>query len=927
MNKTLFSNLLSVCVCVPFLFSTVFSQSAAASGTIKDRNGAAIVEARIFVLSPNGTVLQTISTDGEGYFSLKIPAGAADAMLFAADGFESQKINLQSFTPNSALKITLAPAALRAEITVTANRGLTTEVEDAAAVINLQERKDLLAQPLPTVGNALESNAGVHVQQSTYGQVSPFLRGLTGYQVLNLIDGVRFNNSTFRSGPNQYLAFVEPSQLRQIETMLGPASAQYGSDALGGTIQVLTAEPEFGANSKTMFGGDWQTFAAGADRSLGTNARISIGNRRAAWLGGGSFRRHNDLRAGGGADSRHVFKRFFGLSDETIKNIYGSRLRDTGFTQYGGYSKLLLRAGETRNLSVSYQQTEIADVRGYKDLRGGLGRLRSDFEPQNWRFFYARYDKFNFGFLDSLSGTFSVNSQSDGSRRQGLRASDQIIRDKTLVNVFGYAVQAVTRVANRQTVVFGGEIYDERISAARDETNPQTNSIIEKRALYPNGSRYATGGLFVQNTFEIFRGRLRANLGGRYTRVGFRTFANRNLDVFGRQLGAVDSAQTFNDFTYNANLSWQPTAFLTVHFLHGRGFRAPNLNDLGALGLNDLGYEVPAEAAALGGLLAASDGEGAGTNGKSVSPLQAETLFNYEIGATIRTRRLYVRAQLFDAELKTPIVRRTLLFPANNIPSTLAGIPVAPLPPTAIQLAQNVVAVATDLDPRAVKAFVNDGAARYYGIETVLRYNFSPCWSFDGSYSFLTGRELNPNRHIRRLSPAQGFTAVRFQPDRNRFRLDWLELKFLFSQSQKRLSGGDITDERIGAARRRRDITDFFQGSLVRPFLNAGMDEIFGTTDDVFTPTNETLAAIRNRVLPVGATINGAVVTDDNTRVPLYTKTGGFGTLNLRGGFALTEKINLDVGLFNILDRNYRTHGSGTDAPGINFWTNLRFAF
>jgi hypothetical protein len=155
MNKTLFSNLLSVCGCVLFLFSTAFSQSAAVSGTIKDRNGAAIVEARISVLSSNGTVLQTNSTDGEGYFSLKIPAGAADAMLFAADGFESQKINLQSLTPNSALQITPAPAALRAEITVTANRGLTTEVEAAASVLNLRERKDLLAQPLPTVGNAL----------------------------------------------------------------------------------------------------------------------------------------------------------------------------------------------------------------------------------------------------------------------------------------------------------------------------------------------------------------------------------------------------------------------------------------------------------------------------------------------------------------------------------------------------------------------------------------------------------------------------------------------------------------------------------------------------------------------------------------------------------------------------------------------------
>jgi len=79
--------------------------------------------------------------------------------------------------------------------------------------------------------------------------------------------------------------------------------------------------------------------------------------------------------------------------------------------------------------------------------------------------------------------------------------------------------------------------------------------------------------------------------------------------------------------------------------------------------------------------------------------------------------------------------------------------------------------------------------------------------------------------------------------------------------------------------------------------------------------------------LPVGWSVNGVTVIDDNTRVPLYTKTGGYATVNLRGSFALAEKINLNVGLFNILDRNYRTHGSGTDSPGINLWTGLRFYF
>ena len=138
------------------------------------------------------------------------------------------------------MRIVLGVAALGSEITVTAQRGMIADVEETPPFVTRGESSEIQARPMPTLGNALEGAAGVMVQQSTYGQASPFLRGLTGYQVLNLIDGVRLNNTTFRSGPNQYLAFVDPKQVERIEAMLGPASSQFGSDALGGAIHVLT---------------------------------------------------------------------------------------------------------------------------------------------------------------------------------------------------------------------------------------------------------------------------------------------------------------------------------------------------------------------------------------------------------------------------------------------------------------------------------------------------------------------------------------------------------------------------------------------------------------------------------------------------------------------------------------------------------------
>ncbi|RPI23399.1 MAG: Plug domain-containing protein, partial [Acidobacteria bacterium] len=79
--------------------------------------------------------------------------------------------------------------SVRNEITVTARRGAIEEAAESAWLVAAAEESEMGSRPMPTIGNALEGAPGVLVQQSTYGQVSPFLRGLTGYHVLNLVDG------------------------------------------------------------------------------------------------------------------------------------------------------------------------------------------------------------------------------------------------------------------------------------------------------------------------------------------------------------------------------------------------------------------------------------------------------------------------------------------------------------------------------------------------------------------------------------------------------------------------------------------------------------------------------------------------------------------------------------------------------------------
>ncbi len=707
---------------------------------------------------------------------------------------------------------------------------------------------------------------------------------------------MRFNNSTFRSGPNQYLAFIDPAQIGRVEAVLGPAGSLYGSDSLGGAIHVLSAAPP-PAGPRALHG-DATAFGGTADLSGGASTRLSGVHGALSWLAGISARHHGDLRAGGGLDSRHVLRRLFGLDPAAIRALDGPRLRGTAFRQAGAHAKLLLRLPRAQSLTAWYQGSRMDGVQSYKDLSGGLGRLQSAFDPQRLQFFYTRYEKLRAGPLDSLTATFSLNAQRDGSVRQGLRITDPVIRDLTGVDAAGYAVQASRSIGARQAVVFGAEVYAETIDAERT-SRLAAGETRRERALYPNGSRYTTWALYAHDTLEL--GRLRIAGGGRMTGIASRTYAARNPG-----LGVADSSQRFRDLTFDSSVAWQAASAVRLFANISRGFRAPNLNDLGALGLNDLGYEIPvSDAVPAGALVANSASESAFSTGRPAAGLAPERLYNYETGLLLRARRAGLRVHAFDAELLSPIVRRTLLFPASAPPSSLAGLPVTPIEPTPAQRAQGVVAVATALDPRAVKAFVNDGRARYYGLETLAEWSLSPRWRVEASYAFLAGRELNPNRPMRRLPPQQGYAAVRYVPSGRR---PWIEAGLSAAGAQRRLSGGDRDDERIGASRSRRDIADFFAGAMASRWVANG----------VLTPTGETLAAIQDRVLPGAA---------EAARVPLYRENSGWFSVALRGGVPAGERLSVNWSVSNLTDRNYRLHGSGIDAPGIHAWVMLRYSF
>ena len=113
-------------------------------------------------------------------------------------------------------------------------------VNEAIADVTVIERQDIeQAGPSTTLGELLSREAGMELGRAggKGSEESIFIRGTNGGHALVLVDGVRVGSAT--TGATS-LQLIPLSQIERIEIVRGPASALYGSDAIGGVIQIFT---------------------------------------------------------------------------------------------------------------------------------------------------------------------------------------------------------------------------------------------------------------------------------------------------------------------------------------------------------------------------------------------------------------------------------------------------------------------------------------------------------------------------------------------------------------------------------------------------------------------------------------------------------------------------------------------------------------
>ncbi len=453
-------------------------------------------------------------------------------------------------------------------------------IEHAASLSLTIPKADKLGAGV-IAADLLRDVPGTYVQQTSAGQGAVVLRGLVGNQVLYLVDGVPMNNGTYRDGPGQYFATIDPELVERVEIVRGPASVLYGSDAQGGVVNVLTrSTPSTGTRSLYLAGN-----YSSADH--GFRGRASLGFAGSTWrLGlGGSVVSTGDLRAGG----------------EVGKQV------PTGFDAEGVDLDFGFMPNDRHTLDIAVQHFSMHGVPRYDryvDFRAPAPGRDAEhlFEPQTRQLAYARY-----GFtphtaaLTTLEATVSLATQYEGRTRVRLEDTGDPADERTLWRDDVYT-PGVSLVGTSMTafggapvlLTWGADYYHDRLSSEGwlEEISTGTFTELTRQTAtgeiatgnFPDGANADRLGVFL-NAETSATDWLRLTLGARWSWF-------RNEADVGVELGGF-VVNTSSDLTGQLGVVVAPAPAWRIAARLAEGFRAPNLYDLTRAGPAPGGIALP----------------------------------------------------------------------------------------------------------------------------------------------------------------------------------------------------------------------------------------------------------------------------------------------------------------------------------------------
>ncbi len=497
------------------------------------------------------------------------------------------------------------------EVEVTSSRDDIPAGDSPVAVSTMTDDELVLTRSASSFPDLLSFLPGVMVQKTTRGFGSPYVRGFTGFRALTTIDGVRLNNSTFRDGPNQYNGTIDLFDVEQVEVQRGPGSVLHGSDAVGGTVQVVPYVPLPGTAGLGTLRADYR--GATQERSHALHLGYDTGGERWAAAVGATYRTMDDLDAGGAT----------------------GRQAGTGFDERGVDGNVSFMLGATTRLTFLGQQFRQDDVSRYHRTVNSPGwegtapgtDLANDFDEQRQLF----YGRLAFEPASALCRrgqlTVSLHRQQEENDRLDSRSRRTV--QGFDVDTLGVDLQ-LNADAGRHHLTYGVEGYLDAVDSYR-ENYAADGSLASVGIQGPIGddARYWTAGVYVEDRIAVSRrGVIQA--GARYNAASLE--ADRVQDpVTGGVLTVSDDwSAVVGDLHYMHLVGRRSNLFVGV----SQGFRAPGLADMTTYDLAEQGQvEVPS------------------------LDLDPERFLSYELGVKGTGTRVAGQVSLFRTEISDMIDR------------------------------------------------------------------------------------------------------------------------------------------------------------------------------------------------------------------------------------------------------------------------------
>jgi len=584
-------------------------------------------------------------------------------------------------------------AVLLKEVMVTATRNKQSGLLSPYSVskLSIQGIQQFQTRTSP---EALVGTAGLFVQKTNHGGGSPFVRSLTGNQNLLMIDGIRLNNAIYRYGPNQYFNTIDLFSVGSIEVARGTGSVQYGSDAMGGVIQVFTKDPTF--SDKAKWSGNIIGRILSKDAEYTGRTELVYSSAKTAIQIGYTTRKFGDLPGGDTTGIQHP----------------------SGYKENAIDIKLKWQLNSQWLITAAHQQVQQNSVPLYHRI--ALENFADyQFDPQQRQLSYLKVEgKFQNPYFSKLS--LIASSQINEERRNYWRNgnANRFIEDDR-VNTLGFTADVFSIISSSWTANSGIEIYTDRVKSSKQQIAIVNSSTVNQRGLYPNNASMKNLSLYSLHHFSF--GRFNVEGGMRYNTL---------------QIEVDTAVVKPSSLVFNAALLYQINKTQSIYASYSTGYRAPNIDDMGTLGLVDFRYEVPAYG------------------------LKPEKSFNTELGYKMEANKLQFSLALYYMHL-TNIINRVQV------------------------IGQQIGGYNVYIKENNQESFIR-------GIEYDIQIMLSKklLFSSNGAYSF--GQNSSRVEPMRRIPPFNGRAFLQFTQPKIQYTLD-----YIFAGSQHRLAQGDKDDNRI----------------------------------------------------------------------------------------------------------------------------------